>query len=108
MCCDMWLKGNIPSNVLSMAKEAINRSGMTIVDSVVHKFDPQGITAVYVLAESHFIIHTYPEANYLSIDCYTCGKEGDPLAAIMYIVDNIEYLDYKISDMVRGKNGTES
>ena len=32
-----------------------------------HKFDPQGVTAVALLAESHISIHTWPENGYGSL-----------------------------------------
>jgi S-adenosylmethionine decarboxylase len=38
-----------------------------------HKFKPQGFTAVYMLAESHFSIHTWPEKGIAACDIFTCG-----------------------------------
>ena len=73
-------------NLEKIIQEAIEKSKLNIVDKISHKFIPQGETAVYVLSESHFVIHTYPESNYLTCCCYTCGEEGDPLAAINYLI----------------------
>ena len=33
----------------------------TLLGITSHKFDPQGVTAVALLAESHISIHTWPE-----------------------------------------------
>jgi len=33
----------------------------TLLDLTVHKFEPQGVTGIAMLAESHFTIHTWPE-----------------------------------------------
>ena len=68
--------------VLEHCDKAIAESGMTVICSTVKRFDPHGVTAVWILAESHFSVHTYPEHGYLSADCYTCGTEGDPAAAM--------------------------
>lgn len=39
-----------------------------------HKFEPQGFTAVFMLAESHFSIHTWPEKGIAACDIFTCGS----------------------------------
>jgi S-adenosylmethionine decarboxylase len=39
----------------------------------VHVFpDPGGVTALYLLAESHLAIHTYPEASIATLNLYCC------------------------------------
>jgi S-adenosylmethionine decarboxylase len=35
----------------------------TLLDISSHKFHPQGVTAVALLAESHISIHTWPESR---------------------------------------------
>jgi S-adenosylmethionine decarboxylase proenzyme len=42
-----------------------------------HKFDPEGLTILYLLSESHISIHTFPERNYIAIDLYTCRDYKD-------------------------------
>lgn len=80
---DAWLaEWPGDSAVLEHCEAAIAESGMTVVCSTVKRFDPHGVTAVWILSESHFTVHTYPEHGYLSADCYTCGTEGDPEAAM--------------------------
>jgi S-adenosylmethionine decarboxylase len=39
----------------------------------IHKFDPQGITGIVLLAESHISIHTWPERGEAAVDVFTCG-----------------------------------
>jgi S-adenosylmethionine decarboxylase len=68
--------------VLSACEKAIEASGMTVVCATIKRFLPHGVTAVWILSESHFSVHTYPEHSYLSADCYTCGDEGDPSGAM--------------------------
>nr|CAJ31141.1 S-adenosylmethionine decarboxylase [uncultured sulfate-reducing bacterium] len=36
-------------------------------------FEPQGITGVILLNESHLTIHTWPELAYAAVDVFTCG-----------------------------------
>jgi hypothetical protein len=40
----------------------------------------------------NFSCHEYPENNYITVDCYTCGEEGDPLAAINHLIKTLEDL----------------
>lgn len=45
------------------------------VEGVVEKhFDPQGYTALFLLSESHFAIHTFPEAGQTYIELSSCIK----------------------------------
>jgi len=45
----------------------------TIVNTQVKKFEPQGLSILYLLSESHFSIHTWPEDKACAIDFYHCG-----------------------------------
>lgn len=46
---------------------------MNVLDSKFHTFQPQGVTGVLLLSESHFAIHTWPERGYAMVDLFTCG-----------------------------------
>ena len=74
---------------LGMAFKGIELTGLNVVSSMHKKFKPSGVTSVWILEESHFTLHTYPEHKYLSVDCYTCGSEGNPDAAINMLVDSL-------------------
>lgn len=69
----------------SIMVEAANKSGATIVGESFIRFNPQGVTGVLVLSESHLSIHTYPEEGFAAIDCYTCGSSVDPEVACDYL-----------------------
>lgn len=58
--------------------DGARQAGLTIVDSVFHKFSPHGISGVVVISESHLAVHTWPEFGYAALDFFTCGEEGDP------------------------------
>lgn len=57
--------------MVSCAQEA----GATVVDSIIHSYNPIGLSGVVVIAESHLAVHTWPEIGYASFDIYTCGHE---------------------------------
>lgn len=50
-----------------------------------HKFDPQGITCVAMLAESHISIHTWPENGMAVCDVFTCGEHTVPQDGVEYM-----------------------
>jgi S-adenosylmethionine decarboxylase len=56
---------------------ALNEDKFTILEKVSHKFTPKGFTLMFLLAESHVSIHTYPEHNSLYFGLYSCRGEGD-------------------------------
>jgi spermidine synthase len=56
--------------------ETIKQCKATI-ESQQHKiFEPQGLTILYLLSESHFSIHTWPEKKACAIDFYHCGDKS--------------------------------
>lgn len=60
----------LKKTMISCAEEA----GATVVDSMIHSYNPAGLSGVVVIAESHLAIHTWPKIGYASFDIYTCGR----------------------------------
>ncbi|MEN9885463.1 MAG: S-adenosylmethionine decarboxylase proenzyme [Pseudomonadota bacterium] len=89
--------------VLNACERAIRHSKMTVVACTTKRFEPHGTTAVWILAESHFTLHTYPEYGYISVDCYTCGDEGDPDAAINHLLGALDASSCSIGALRRGR-----
>ncbi|MCB9555461.1 MAG: adenosylmethionine decarboxylase [Deltaproteobacteria bacterium] len=54
--------------------EAIERAGLTELKRVSHRFVPQGLTLVVLLAESHVAVHTWPERGVAAVDLFTCAE----------------------------------
>ena len=42
---------------------AAKRAGATLLNLITHRFEPQGVTGLALLAESHISIHTWPESG---------------------------------------------
>ena len=62
-------------------RQAAVEARSTLLGEVSHRFEPQGVTALALLAESHISIHTWPEHGYAAIDVFTCGAHTRPEAA---------------------------
>ena len=58
-----------------------------VLNLISNKFEPQGVTAIALLAESHLSIHTWPELNYSAIDIFTCGQNMKPNVACKYLIE---------------------
>ncbi|MBX9722439.1 MAG: adenosylmethionine decarboxylase [Candidatus Obscuribacterales bacterium] len=67
-----------PEFVLAAMREAIEASGASLLNEAVHLFPNGGMTAVFLLSESHASIHTYPEHNSCFVDLFTCGETCCP------------------------------
>ena len=50
-------------------------SGFTVLNFMEHHFDPQGYTAVWLLAESHCALHTFPEEGKSYIEISSCNTD---------------------------------
>ncbi len=64
----------IRTTITSAAKQA----GATLLNMITHRFEPQGVTGLALLAESHISIHTWPENGYAAVDVFTCGDHTMP------------------------------
>ena len=71
-CHEPWRLDDEDLVVKSLLSGA-HACGATILNYQSHKFSPQGVTAVVMLAESHISIHTWPETGAYALDVYTCG-----------------------------------
>ncbi|MDP6833754.1 MAG: adenosylmethionine decarboxylase [Prochlorococcaceae cyanobacterium ETNP1_MAG_9] len=57
---------------------AAKLAGATLLNLITHRFEPQGVTGLALLAESHISIHTWPENGYAAVDVFTCGDHTMP------------------------------
>lgn len=57
----------------SALHESAEQAGARVVETLIHRFNPHGLSGVVVIAESHLAVHTWPEHGYASVDIYTCG-----------------------------------
>ena len=71
--------------IKEVLEKAAAAAGATIVQTVMHRYLPQGITGVCLVQESHLSIHTWPEYGFAAVDIFMCGKEGDPEKALDYL-----------------------
>lgn len=62
--------------------DAVEACGATIIGSLEKKFEPQGVTVIVGISESHLTIHTWPEHGCAAFDIFTCSPEMDWTKAV--------------------------
>lgn len=82
--------------------EAVKVSGANMVQSVIHEFNPHGISGVIVIEESHFSVHTWPEYGYCALDIFTCGDEIDYHSALQYLKKEFRAGNMSVTELKRG------
>jgi len=61
---------------------AAREARATLVAESFHQFEPEGVSGVLLIAESHLSVHTWPEDRFAAVDIFTCGEEMDAQIAI--------------------------
>jgi len=87
--CD-YEKLNDESFLRCSFNRAAKLAKATVLNLISNKFEPQGVTAIALLAESHISIHTWPESNYSAIDIFTCGQNMMPELASQYLIEALK------------------
>lgn len=72
-----------------LLRRSADASGATVLTGHHPAFEPQGATAVVVLAESHVSTHTCPQWGGATLDAFTCGSV-DPEHLIELIIVALE------------------
>ena len=87
--CD-YEKLNDESFLRCTLNRAAKLAKATVLNLISNKFEPQGVTAIALLAESHISIHTWPESNYSAVDIFTCGQNMLPELASRYLIEALK------------------
>lgn len=83
---------------------ALERSDATVCQMIAERFDPQGVTVLALLSESHASLHTYPEDGSIFIDVFTCGHTAKPEKAVSLLSDALKPTGQNVQSIRRGKD----
>jgi S-adenosylmethionine decarboxylase len=93
--CD-YEKLNDESFLRCTLNRAAKLAQATVLNLISNKFEPQGVTAIALLAESHISIHTWPESNYSAIDIFTCGQNMLPELASQFLIETLKAEEHSL------------
>ena len=80
---------------------ATKKCKSTLLNLAVHKFEPQGVTGIAMLAESHISIHTWPEKGIAVCDVFTCGDTAEPENGVEYMKEQLKATDIVSNEFER-------
>lgn len=83
-------------------RDCVAACGATLLHIHTHKFAPQGVSGVAVLAESHISVHTWPEIGYGAFDVFMCG-EADPWRAVEVLRRAFAAGEIRVRELLRGE-----
>ena len=83
-------------------RDCVEACQATLLHIHLHRFSPQGISGVAVLAESHISVHTWPEAEYAAFDVFMCG-DADPWKAVDILRAAFNADEIKVDELLRGE-----
>ncbi len=93
-------------NDASFLREALltaaGEAGATVLGESFHQFNPHGVSGVVMIAESHLVIHTWPEYGYAAADIFTCGDSVQPVKAAEILVGKLGSKNHSVIEMRRG------
>jgi S-adenosylmethionine decarboxylase len=99
--CSAELLNDEPA-LQALVQEAATATGAIIMQICSHRFSPQGVTVVAVLAESHASLHTYPESGVVFWDCFTCGHRCRPQDSVDLLVKALQPASINQQVITRG------
>jgi S-adenosylmethionine decarboxylase len=91
-----------PGFLRGVMLDAARACGAVVLGDSFHKFSPQGVSGVVVIAESHLSIHTWPEYAYAAVDIFTCGTTVEPRKAAEILIEKLGCKHPSLTEVQRG------
>lgn len=100
--CDRYILDDLKGVEMALLC-AVSGCGATVLKSAFHKFSPQGVSGMVLIAESHFSVHTWPEYNYAACDIFTCGTKVNTEKAMESLKEGLKASETKVVEIKRGE-----
>ena len=93
---------NDNKSLIEICEKALKLGEVTILNKMIHHFEPHGLTLLYLLTESHFSLHTWPEHRKIRMDFFSCEKnESKCNIVIDHLKTEMNCMDMKIKMLKR-------
>lgn len=99
---DLWMEGEWDDQWVARASDIVEKS-FTVVKKNSHQFVPHGETVAFILSESHYTLHSYPEENYISLDIYICRRDFDFLPFVQKLEEYLPITRIHHRNLRRGE-----
>jgi len=84
-------------------RRCVDAARATLLHIHVHHFQPNGVSGVAVLAESHISIHTWPEVGYAAVDVFMCVS-ASPDACVPVLREAFSANRVEVNEILRGQD----
>jgi len=95
------------SALIAAMQQGCESSGATVRQICEERFQPHGLTIVLILAESHFIVSTWPEHASCTVDVSVCAAEVDLQLLLGPVIEHLlpdqAHGQLSTTDMVVGR-----
>lgn len=70
-----WISVTEAEELKLLMTSYLKTAGFQVLKEVEHHYEPSGFTAVWLLAESHLAVHTFPEESKSYVEISSCNQE---------------------------------
>lgn len=99
--CNAEIIGKVEA-VEQILVRAAEIAGVQVWSISFHRFNPNGVSGVVVISESHLSVHTWPEVGYAALDIFTCGDTTKPEKAVQWALRQFGATNVHITEVTRG------
>ena len=75
-----------PAGLAETVSGQIRSAGLAVVEHRAVAFDNNGLTLVWVLAESHLVLHHWADEGFATLDLHVCDYNGSNAAKAAILV----------------------
>lgn len=92
-----WIEEVDPEKLKEVFNNMLKVSNFGTLNFMEHHFEPQGYTGLWLLAESHFALHTFPEEQKTYIELSSCNTQ-------MYNDFLLHFKQYKLNELIKSES----
>ena len=89
--------------VFHQYRDACEKAGISVVSRHFHHYDPEGITGIYIIQESHLAVHTWPEIGLVTVDLFSCKMNREHLPFYNFLKISLQAGRLAVKTILRGK-----
>ena len=90
------------AHIENTMRRCVEAANATLLHIHLHRFEPDGVSGVAVLAESHISVHTWPESRFAAFDVFMCGNT-QPEVCIEIMREAFEAERADVQEILRGE-----
>lgn len=84
-----------------ICENCLRHTQVNILNRASHDFKPHGLTLLYLLSESHFSLHSWPEKGKLRIDFFSCQNHEKCEIGSLYLQKAFKNANMRIKKLFR-------